>query len=219
MIDSSVKNFYKSKDSEYAKRYHLEHSPRLDFMIDHFDLGQIKNKRVIDFGCGAGDIFAKLNKDNEFIGFEGADLDSKLVPFQQLQVDLDDGIYYNEQSHNWPLADIGFCCEVVEHLQSPYKACLAMKSYLCQNSTMYFSVPEQRMTHNTPIPGLIYPIENFVVFLEQMAWIVEEKVLFDGDWPSWILKCRNAPMDGQKMLFPKNERKFWGNPPHIWTNL
>ena len=61
--------------------------------------------------------------------------------------------------------------------------------------------------------------ENFEQFLGQMALPIIEYWLWDKGWPAHHWKLRNASWAESKMLFVKNEMKFFGKTPLEYVNL
>ncbi len=228
MVDKSVLDFYKKDngDPNYYKKYDFEHSPRLDFIVKHFKLNEIKNQTVADFGAGFGFLLKRLDNSNKKYGFDGALIprDKKLCEFRDFQVDLDQNWVHTNGYHNEHLipentADVSFCFEVLEHLAAPYNALCNIKWFTKENTPIYISIPDERVTHNVVYCGLMYPYQNFEQFLEQMALPIEEHVVFEGDWPAQIWKCRNAPWSQKKLKFYKSEVKFREATPLQATNL
>src|SRR5882724_10697180 len=136
-MNQSVKAFYQkdNNDPEYYKKYDREHSPRLDFIVKHFKLDEIKNKVVADFGCGYGFFLKRLDDSNKKYGFDGAQIKTEnfLCEFQYVQTNLDEDwknskLFYKR---NWQpfenMFDVSFCFETLEHLASPYNCLINMK--------------------------------------------------------------------------------------------
>ena len=225
-MDNSVKNFYKkdNNDPEYYKKYEREHSPRLNFIVEHFKLKEIKDKVVGDFGCGAGFLLSRLDNNNKKYGIDGVefDKDNFLCDFTYYLMDLDEDwsqLGLSNEPEFKDFFDVSFCFETLEHLASPYNALCNMKWTTKKNAPIYVSIPDVRVTHNVVYPGLIFPHTNFEEFLLQMALPIEEHVVFEGDWPDRIWKCRNASWAEKKLKYPKAESKFINATPIEATNL
>jgi hypothetical protein len=218
-MDSSVRSFYQKEGRlDYFHKYEEEHGARLDFCVRHFALSEVKNSRIADYGCGYGFLLRRLNRSNECVGFDGAHIDLSLLEehdFALHNVDLNtpfssEGNYSDYFYHS-------FCFETLEHLENPYRCVVEMKVQAQLHSRMYISIPHIGMTHNTIYPGLIYPETNFEEFLWQMALPIEDKVLFDIGWPSWVYCCRNEGWAQARMKFYKPQ--FVGKNPVEHTNL
>lgn len=232
-MNNTISEFYisKDKDPDYIKNYDIEHGPRLDAIIKRFNLKELKNQSILDIGGGMGFLEKRLDESNKFIIIDGAELphDKKLAQFIQVVSDVnlpfENHLYAaykysigTKSEFNYPF-DLSFCFEVIEHLENPYKCLLEMKATTKLNGDIYLSVPDTSVTHNTIYPGLIYPVQNFIQFLEQMALPILDYFLFDKGWKTHIFKCVNASWENSKMLFPKQESKFFGKTPLEYTNL
>jgi 2-polyprenyl-3-methyl-5-hydroxy-6-metoxy-1,4-benzoquinol methylase len=224
-MNETAKNFYnKENNPEYYKKYEREHAPRLDFIVEHFKLNQVKNQTVAEFGCGYGFFLQRLDESNKKIGFDAAKIEpnQKLCNFVSHQgVDLDQEWTKNNFviRHFDYQFDMSFCFETLEHLASPYNCLLNIKKMTKENAPIFLSIPDERVTHNVVYPALMFPHTNFEEFLLQMALPIEEHVVFEGDWPDRIWKCRNAPWTEKKLKYSKEEPKFRACTPLEATNL
>jgi 2-polyprenyl-3-methyl-5-hydroxy-6-metoxy-1,4-benzoquinol methylase len=81
---------------------------------------------------------------------------------EDLKVDLDN---FNINKNDF--FDAVLCFETIEHLTNPYNCLLEIKNILKKDHLLYLTIPESRTEHNTIYPGLIYPVQNFIKFLEQ----------------------------------------------------
>lgn len=234
-MNKTITEFYTSedKDKEYIKNYDIEHGPRLDAIIETFNLKELKNLSILDIGGGMGFLEKRLDESNRFLIIDGAELphEKKVAKFVQLKQDINIPFAHNcevtcdttkgtayELNYKF---DASFCFEVIEHLENPYRCLLEMKEATKENGYIYVSVPDISVTHVTPYPGLIYPVDNFIIFLQQLALIVEDYFLFDKGWKTHIIKCRNAKMEDAIYvpIFKKNEPKFIGRTPIEIANL
>jgi len=220
-MNSSIETFYNNKDKDinYVQNYNIEHGPRLDAIIKTFNLKELKNQKIIDVGGGCGFLGQRLDSSNEYIVFDGSNIseNDKQCKMYLIKYDLDYEHFGTES--NIKNVDIGFCLEVLEHLSNPYHCLVEMKKMVKPNGDIYLSIPDVSVTHNTLYPGLIYPVQNFAQFLEQMALPIQDYFLFDKGWKTHIFKCKNASWENSKMLFPKQESKFFGKTPLEYTNL
>lgn len=219
-ISSQVEGFYaKNVEQGYADDYDNQHGARVQWVIDAFGLDKLHGQRILDVGCGRGNFFKRLPPDNTFVGLDGAKIGhgGKLCPFLSLRVDLSQPfahLFDNELQF-----DLLICSETIEHVAGIDNLLLEMKRVLKPNGTAIFTIPDVSVTHPVAFPGLFYPAANFVLFIEQYAWLVEQHKLYDTGWKTQCFKVRNAPLAEQRPIFPKHEAKFWGQPPINWTNL
>lgn len=215
-MNTSVLNFYK-KSEEYQDNYDNEHGPRIDWIVEKFELNKISNNRIIDIGCGRGNFFKRLDKNNYFLGVDGAEIKSKLCEFTLLKLDLDypfADILSNEEKFDFLIAS-----EVLEHVSGLDNLMIEMKKLLKENSKAVFTIPHISVTHPTIYPGIFYPEQNFKLFIEQYGWIVEKMEYCPIGCKSICFFVKNAPFTEAIPMFPKHEEKFYGKTPREYTNL
>lgn len=73
-MDASVTNFFSKNAADgYAAQYEIDHGPRLDAMLDKWNLREtLKGKRVLDVGGGLGFLGKRLT-DVDYWVIDGAD--------------------------------------------------------------------------------------------------------------------------------------------------
>lgn len=206
-------DFYNTHGHSYNE-YERSHRGRIDFLVEDLKLNSLINQKIADVGCGLGFIFNKLNPEiqQNYYGYDGTELES--APFHYHQVDLD-----NFSTNKKEFFDAVFCFETLEHLTNPYSCLLEIKNSLKKEKLLYLSIPHQNTTHNTIYPGLLYPVQNFVVFLKQMAFEVVDARFHDKCFSQNVFILKNKDWNSSQMLWTKDEEKFRNIPPHISINL
>jgi SAM-dependent methyltransferase len=206
-------DFYKTYGHSYDE-YERSHKPRLDFLIEDLKLNELKNKNIADIGCGLGFTYNRLSADiqKNYYGYDGADFENP--PFNYQKVDLDN---FNINKNDF--FDTVLCFETIEHLTNPYNCLLEIKSILKKDHLLYLTIPEATTQHNTIYPGLIYPVQNFIKFLEQMAFEIIDLKIHDKSFYQNVFTLKNKDWNYSKMLWPKQEEVFKNIPPHISVNL
>jgi len=217
-MNNSVNNFYfKEGLDNYHDNYDLEHGPRIDWIVNRFELNKLESQRIIDIGCGRGNFFKRMSKNNYMVGIDGAKILSKLCDFTLLKIDLDypfADIFANEKKFDYLIAS-----EVIEHVSGLDNLMLEMKSLLKEDGKALFTIPHESTTHPTIYPGIFYPENNFKIFIEQYGWLVEALDYCPIGCKSVCFLCKNAPLTDSKPMFPKQDPKFFGKSPREYTNL
>jgi SAM-dependent methyltransferase len=205
-------NFYQTYGHSYDE-YEASHRGRLDFLVEDLKLDKLQGN-VADVGCGLGFIYFRLPLEvqNNYYGFDGTPLTDP--PFKYKQVDLDtfdsgyDGYF-----------DSALCFETLEHLTNPYHCLMEMKKMVKINHPIHISIPHVDTQHNTIYPGLLYPVQNFIVFLNQMALPIMEHREHRKCFSQHVFTVSNGDWNNCSMLWYKPEEKFRGLPPHKHVNL
>ena len=209
-------------------------------MLDHYKLKDMKGQKVADVGGGLGFLGELIDPSNDYWVFDGAAStpETRVCKGTWVKCDIqrdDFGRSYwtlgTEHSnlaqdvsfgHETPIFDIGFCLESLEHLSNPYHCLVQIKQMVKRDGTIILSIPTESVTHNTVYPTLLWPPQNFHLFLQQMALPVEDFWVYQPTgrgWPAYHFKCRNADWTESRMLFFKDEPKFRGVTPLQSTNL
>ena len=239
MTDPTVANFYnKNPEEGYINTYDDQHGPRLDAMIAHYGLSDLKNQAIADIGGGLGFLGKRLDPSNKYWVFDGAEIPEKerlchgFWTQTDIQRDHFGGYAYTKDMSQAvnddtiflkPSFDIAFCLETLEHLSDPYHCLTEIKQMVKPGGNIIMSIPTETVWHNTVYPGLLWPRQNWEQFLGQMAlpildfWTFEPKP--NGGWPAYHYRCFNAGWEASKMLFPKTEAKFQRITPLQSTNL
>jgi len=226
MIDDSVQGFYtKNAAEDYLHSYDNQHGPRLDAMIRRFNLGALKNQRILDVGGGLGFLGKRLDPSNDYTVVDGATIDPKdrLCGGTWVTADLDRHSFGSEDGDNClarkPQWDMAFCLEVLEHLGAPYHCLAEVKKLVKPDGLIYLSVPHENVTHNVVYPSLLWPEQNFEQWLGQLALPIVDRWLWSAGWNARHYVCRNAAWSEKRLLYPKQEAKFIGCTALEATNL
>lgn len=206
-------NFYETDLHSYQE-YENSHKPRLDFLVKDLSLNELFDKNIADVGCGLGFIHDRLHPDiqKNYYGYDGAII--KNPRFNYMQVDLD-----NFSTDKEKFFDVVMCFETLEHLTNPYVCLLEIKKMLKPNGFLLISIPHEATTHNTIYPGLMYPVENFVTFLKQMAFEVVHMRYHNKSFHQHVFVLKSHGWDSSEMLWYKAGDNFRNIPPHISINI
>ena len=224
MKNTKENNFYDFYDGgrggQSKEDYERSHSARLDFLIEDLQLDQLSGCRIGDFGCGYGCTLKRMptDKDNNYFGWDGYEntVASKYCDYRVVNFDhefSEDFLASNEH------LDVGCCFETIEHVQNPYNMLYEIKKILKTDGILHLSIPDIKVTHNTIYPSLMYPSENFEVFLRQMAFEVIKKTMHDKSHVQVVYKLKNKTWEHCQMVWHKPEDVYRNSPPHIAINL
>ena len=203
-----LENFY-----DYQQGYENSHSQRFDFLVSDLKLNELKGHKIADYGCGSDFLYKRLSPDIQvnYNGYDSADLS---LPFNYTKVDLN-----NFETDKVDFFDTSLCFETMEHLANPYNCLLQIKKSLKKDHILYLSIPHERTLHNTIYPGLLYPVENFVVFLKQLAFEVLDQRYHNKNFHQNVFILKNKDWHHSNMVWYKKESKFRNVPPHVAINL
>lgn len=213
-LDPTVEGFFTKNVAErYAEQYRLDHSPRLVAMLNHFGLKDMKDQKVADVGGGLGFLGELIDPSNDYWVFDGASTtpETRVAKGTWVKADLDRDYFGDEQVQAGRQFDIAFCLETVEHLGSAYHCLTQIKQLVKPSGRIVISIPTETVTHNVPMPGLLWPQQNFMQFLGQLALPIQEAWTykpFIRGWPAYHYLCINEGWDKKVMLFQKTEEKF-----------
>lgn len=91
-------------------------------IVDHIDAHLSTAQRVVDIGCGAGDLLAEVRRRRPQAVLAGLDYSGKAVESAALAVpgsDLRQFIINRELPFDSHQFDLVMCCDVLEHLEHP----------------------------------------------------------------------------------------------------
>lgn len=218
-MDSSIENFYLKNASEnYSDGYDKSHAPRIEFIINQFCLDKITGRKILDIGCGLGNFHKRLHESNLRVGIDGAYImsDMKLCDFVLYKADINLPFYEVIIEKDF---DIVIISEVLEHVTNPYNVIAEAKKFCKVGGKIIISIPSVECWHNYIYPSLMNPKENFEQFLGQMALKIDKYSYWKDGWQCHCWQLENRPYTESKMLFPKNESKFYGKTPLQYVNL
>ncbi len=225
-MNQTISEFYsKNPEEDYAGCYDRDHGPRLDHVVEFYKLRtRLAGKCVVDVGGGLGFLGKRIPEVGEYVVIDGARIDfaQRLCRGLWVAADLDHEHFAKAPMKAGGDFDAAFCLETLEHISNPYHCLVEIKKLVKRDGDVYLSIPPPSVWHNTVYPGLLWPVHNFVTFLEQMALPILELHQYDPKdrgWPAWQFHCRNADWVEAKMVFPKHEEKFRGKTPLEYTNL
>jgi 2-polyprenyl-3-methyl-5-hydroxy-6-metoxy-1,4-benzoquinol methylase len=210
-----IKGYYSREGTADLSSYEKDHKMRLDFLIKDMGLDEIKNQKVCDFGAGGGYIFRSMDSSNEMFAIDGFSIEDELHR-ETYNLDLP---FAKDFISKYGQIDIAFSFEMFEHLTNPYNFIYELKQILKEGGLLYFTVPHEETQHNTFYPGLIYPVNNLIQFFQQMSFRVIERKIHSKRFVQNVLVFENMSWEHIKMLWPKIEKKFHAQPPHVQVNL
>jgi 2-polyprenyl-3-methyl-5-hydroxy-6-metoxy-1,4-benzoquinol methylase len=236
-MNNTVTQFYaKNPDEKYGDSYDGQHGYRLDAMVAHFKLNELKSQKLLDVGGGLGFLGKRLDPSNDYWVIDGAkvelsqrvssgrfirqDLDHDYFGSIPIQVEVDDSVVLHDLGQTF---DGAFCLETLEHLSNPYHCLTEIKKLVKIGAPILLSVPTIDVWHNVVMPALLWPQDNFRQFLGQMAlpivgeWDYIPKP--NEGWPAHHYLCINRPWQEKRLMFPKAEQKFIDATPLECTNL
>lgn len=215
-MEKIIDKFYDKNYGQGIEEYEKSHKARFDFLIEDLKLNEIKNSNILDVGCGYGPIFKRLDKtnNNNFYGIDGAGIKNEFpYTVSDLSYDKFSDFYENKKF------DFIFSFETFEHLTNPYHCLLEIKKLMHENSIFYLSIPEVSVKHNTIYPTLLYPVDNFVIFLRQCAMEIIDFRQHDKSFKQNVFTLKSLDWNHCEMVWYNPNEKFRNIPPHISINL
>lgn len=209
-----MKDFYDYNGHSYSE-YEDSHKARLDFLVEDLKLNEL-NGKIVDLGSGLGHIFNRLKPEiqKNYVGYDFTDLINP--PFEYHKVDFNN---FEIEDNEVGKYDYAFCFETIEHLQNPYNCLIQTKRMLKLEHILYLSIPHSDCLHNFIYPGNFIPTENFITFLNQLAFEILDYRIHDKCFKQNVFILKNKGWEHGRMLFPKSGLKFFGQPPHVQINL
>jgi ubiquinone/menaquinone biosynthesis C-methylase UbiE len=107
-------------------------------------LGTCPGDRVLEIGCGAGNILAQIPSSRRF----GIDLAQRLLAKAERRLEQQGALVQGDAEH-LPFGDRGwdrvYCSEVLEHIPSPAAALAEMRRIVVGGGVAVVSVPNERL--------------------------------------------------------------------------
>lgn len=170
------------------------------------------SKKIFDFGSGQGDMVAMLKQGEpncEFLGLElsqvGVDISSRKnlgASFYKCNL-LDDD---DQRTELFRQADIGFCSEVLEHIDTPLMALNNIRKYLAPGALIVITVPGGPMNEfEKSIGHRKHYSKDELQSLVAMSGLNVVKTIRAG-FPFFNLYKVIALMRGKKLLNDANQK-------------
>ena len=106
------------------------------------DLTELRNKRVLDVGCGAGNLGEVLQKQgNDCYGITLSQREAELARSKLTQVIVTDLDATSELPFAKDFFDVVICTDVLEHLKNPKHALELIRPYLRSDGFLITSIP------------------------------------------------------------------------------
>jgi len=154
-----------------AKDAHREYYAAGEYSDDRYAwtiktfLPMCRGKRILEIGCGGGQLLAMLKPANEVVGVDAAADGIAACASRGIE-----GHCIDPSGEPLPFADESFdfviCLETMEHMMDPYYALMEMRRVLKPEGRLICSVPNPIWGHIMLYPGL-FEYRHFRRFLEQ----------------------------------------------------
>ncbi len=213
-----MQDFY-DHSGHSESEYESSHGKRLDFLVSDLKLNELKNKKIIDIGCGKSFLLNRLkHTDNYLVGVDYTEntLDNKIKYYQKdLNCEFADDIIKKEG-----MFDVGCCFETLEHLSAgPYICVRELKKLIIEDGIIYLSIPHADCGHPVIFPGL-FERDHWEQFLAQMALEILDYREHRASFVQMCYILKNKSYKHSKMTIPKpGESKFYNILPEIYVNL
>lgn len=143
---------------------------RLRWTVETF-LPGCQGKRILEIGCGDGNLLCLLSGANDVYGVEASATGVEKCVRRGLQA-----MCLDVSSEQLPFPDDHFDCviilETLEHLMNPYYALLEIRRVLKEGARLICSIPNPKTGHPYLYPGL-FEFSNFKRFLQQSGFRID----------------------------------------------
>lgn len=167
-------DYYKTKDSCQSIMY--------KWYKDKY-FGKIKDKKILEIGCGNGGVVQYLKQDNEV---HAVDISKNAVEFlncKGIESYLAD-ISVEPLPFNDKTFDDVIVLETLEHLKSPQYAIEEIQRVLKKDGIMIASVPNPRTGHKFIYPSL-FKFSNFKEYLINNKFLIKSVTTYGICPPFW----------------------------------
>lgn len=166
-MDNITKELYRDyfKDAAYGKE-------RYDWIVRKF-LKDIKNKVILDIGCGVGTLLLMLKENNNSVyGIDVSETGIKQARENGLACDLVD-LNIETLPFTESYFDIVICLETIEHLENPYHCLREIRRILKPEGMFLVSIPNPKILHPYFYPA-IFTINNFSQLLKLASFEIKQ---------------------------------------------
>lgn len=183
-------------------------------------LSNIKDKTILDLGCGEGSLLKILEgQGNKVFGIDAsktAQILCKEKGIDCILLDISTELFpYNDNTF-----DIVLCLATLEHVENPCHCIYEVKRVLKEKGTFIASIPNPKNLHPLLYPGL-FDVKNFKRFLTLNCF----EIINIKGWGQTMMLHRLYVWLGQKnkilakFLYYLTRKRNWLMRKHIGTPL
>lgn len=149
----------------YQNRPNLAEKDERLAWVAKFFFKELRNKKVLDVGCGEGTLLEMLReKNNEVFGVDASESGIAQCQPKKLNCRLVD-LSHHCLPFNDDYFDVVICLETMEHLENPYHCLEEIKRVLKKEGNFLVSIPNSKMVHAKCYPAL-FTLNGFTEFLK-----------------------------------------------------
>lgn len=165
----------------------------------------VKNKRILEIGCGDGGVIQLLKESNEVHALDISKSSIALLKQKGIYCHLHD-ISTEKLPFDDGFFDYIIILEVMEHLKSPQFAIEEFQRVLKLDGALIVSVPNPRTLHKFIYPAL-FTFKGFKKYLSNNGFYIKETSTYGICLPFWSIlrSVLNKEYKGQKLI--TNEKK------------
>jgi len=183
MTDKKYDNFIKWND-EMIKKFDLEHyhenanfivrfieSRRVKFILRFLDAN--KQDRIIELGCGAGDILGNIKQGN----LTGVDISQYILDIAEKRYRNIIFVLGNIESLPEEIKKNQYnkiiCSEVLEHVENPTKVLEEIKKIAREDSVIVISIPNEKLINK--FKKILQKLELFNLLFSNLSKKMDEE--------------------------------------------